>query len=127
MGWARAWVEISFLTDADIRVLNDRHRKKNKATDVLSFVMGAAFDSMSQLPVGDILISVDTAQRQAKRAGRSLHEEYLVLIIHGLWHLYGLDHKTRKQWLVMRQREINSLQSVGIANVDYGYNPEDDA
>ena len=86
-------VEISvYITnDEEIRELNKTYRGKDKPTDVLSFPLNETFDGYRIL--GDIVISQDTAERQAKELGHSLKEEVQRLLIHGLVHLLGYDHE----------------------------------
>ena len=85
--------------DARIRKLNKEWRKKDKATDVLSFPLLGAADLKQAakvkgpLPLGDIVISVPTARRQAKERGHSLALELDLLLVHGLLHLLGYDHE----------------------------------
>lgn len=62
--------------------------------------------------LGDIVISLDTARRQAIDAGRPLREEILFLIIHGILHLLGYDHVRRKDWVRMRKKEEELWQLV---------------
>lgn len=76
---------------AAVRTLNRKFRKKDKATDVLSFPMGQrAADG--QLYLGDIIIAVPVAFRQARAKGRSLEHELVFLAVHGFLHLLGYDH-----------------------------------
>ena len=92
--WGRkAAVEVSlvFVTDSQIRKLNERYRHKNKATDVLSFPMNVK-DKRAKL-LGDIVISADTAKRDAKKKGIRFEEELKFLLIHGFLHLLGYDHE----------------------------------
>lgn len=86
-------VEISvYITDdEEIRKLNKTYRGKDKATDVLSFPLDENFEGYRLL--GDIVISQDTAERQAWELGHSLKEEVKRLLIHGLVHLLGYDHE----------------------------------
>jgi probable rRNA maturation factor len=73
--------------DPAVRALNARYRGKDKPTDVLSFPGGTA-------GLGDIVVSVDTAARNARRLGRSLQRELDVLALHGFLHVLGYDHET---------------------------------
>jgi probable rRNA maturation factor len=73
--------------DRAIRVLNARYRHKDRPTDVLSFPGGVA-------GLGDIVISVETAARNARRLGRTLPQELDVLALHGFLHVLGYDHET---------------------------------
>ncbi|MCB0354871.1 MAG: rRNA maturation RNase YbeY [Bdellovibrionales bacterium] len=85
-------VSIVFTTDSDIQALNKNYRAKDKPTDVLSFSLleGAPVPTQS---LGDVVISLDTAERQAKVLGVPLDDELLRLLIHGLLHLIGYDHE----------------------------------
>ena len=84
-------VTIALVGDARMRRLNLRHRGKNRTTDVLSFDGGASPDGRAHL--GDIVISVPQAARQAREAGHALSQELRVLIVHGWLHLLGYDHE----------------------------------
>lgn len=84
---ARGAVAVAVVPDRRIRKLNHRYRDKNVPTDVLSFPA----DESGQL--GDIVIALDVARRQAKSAGHSLGTEFRVLALHGLLHLLGYDHE----------------------------------
>lgn len=83
--------EVSVLLSSDetIRDLNRRFRKKNKATDVLSFPSADPSIGIA----GDLAISIDTARRQAEAFGHSLREEIKILMLHGALHLAGYDHE----------------------------------
>ena len=75
--------------DEELRELNRQYRKKDYATDVLSFCTNE-FVSFA----GDIAISADCARAQAKQHGHSIDEELRILILHGALHLAGMDHET---------------------------------
>ena len=114
-------VEISLLIcdDPTIRRLNKEHRFKDKATDVLSFPQEDL--DFPQFPgaehtraLGDIVISLDTAQRQADAAGWSLESEVTLLGVHGLLHLLGYDDETREGALIMQQKTIAVFRTVGL-------------
>jgi probable rRNA maturation factor len=80
-------VAVAVVSDRRVRELNSRYRRKNSATDVLSFPA----DEPGQL--GDIVIAIGVARRQAASAGHSLSTEFRVLALHGLLHLLGYDHE----------------------------------
>jgi len=80
-------VALVLTRDPALRELNARYRGKDKPTDVLSFPGGAA-------GLGDIVVSVDTAERNARRGGRTLQRELDVLALHGFLHVLGYDHET---------------------------------
>lgn len=87
---------ILLTNDRRIQLLNRRFRHKNQPTDVLSFPNDSSTPEL-QLDhpyLGDIIISVRTAHRQARLRGHSLEKELRTLIIHGVLHLLGYDHET---------------------------------
>lgn len=90
---------LTLTTDATIHALNKQFRKKDRPTDVLAFAQREAASAHADL-LGDIVISVDTARRQAKRG---LAAELLHLASHGLCHLLGYDHRDDAQ-----EREMNA-------------------
>jgi probable rRNA maturation factor len=94
---------VCFVTDAEMKRLNTRFRKKRKTTDVLSFPSEVRTRPRSlrvrvrQLAgefLGDIAISPVVAQRNAKKFNRTLPEEICILMLHGVLHLLGYDHET---------------------------------
>ncbi|MBW4027074.1 rRNA maturation RNase YbeY [Acidipila rosea] len=91
----RGRVDVLLTDDAGIKRLNRDFRKKNKATDVLSFPAFAPPGLKSPM-AGDLAISLDTASRQAESFGHTLEVELQILMLHGLLHLTGLDHETDK-------------------------------
>jgi probable rRNA maturation factor len=91
LGLNKAELSIVLVSDAQIRKLNKLYRNKDKPTDVLSFPIGEKVNGW--LILGDIVISVDTAKRQAQGLGYSLEEELKRLLVHGLVHLLGYDHE----------------------------------
>ena len=103
--------ELSILLcdDPFIQELNRTYRKLDKPTDVLSFSMtgGEAVTSCPEL-LGDVIISVETAVRQAEEAGLTPIEEVTSLLIHGVLHLLGYDHQQaeHEEWM---QREAQRI------------------
>ena len=89
--------EISLVVcdDPFMTVLNERYTGNNGPTDVLAFPMREGERLPQQgIQVGDIVISIDTAERQSKELGTDLKQEFIVLFVHGLLHLLGYDHGT---------------------------------
>lgn len=77
-----------------MRTLNRQYRGKDRTTDVLSFSLREGlFDNVQPNMLGDIVISVPTAVRQAFDAGLTLQQELERLLVHGLLHLVGYDHE----------------------------------
>jgi probable rRNA maturation factor len=97
-------VSVLLTTDTGIRGLNRRFRKKNKATDVLSFPVE---DGSSGL-AGDLAISVETAARQAQEQGHGLSVELRVLMLHGLLHLAGYDHESDDGEMARKERRLRA-------------------
>jgi probable rRNA maturation factor len=93
-------VALRICDDAAIRELNRDYRNKDKPTDVLAFAQREAAAAAADL-LGDIVISLETAKRQAKRG---LYAELLHLASHGLCHLLGYDHRDDEEERVMNER-----------------------
>jgi len=99
-------VSVVFVDDEEMEELNLRHRKKRKSTDVLSFPMhDSAFSRIRPELLGDVVISVPTAQQQAKLYGHSVQKEISNLLIHGVLHLIGYTHDEDDTARKMRAKE----------------------
>jgi probable rRNA maturation factor len=94
--------------DEAVRELNRQYRRKDKATDVLSF---PAAESAGDI-AGDLVISLETALRQAIERGHSLETEIKVLLLHGLLHLAGYDHEIDDG--EMRRREVRLRRKLSL-------------
>ncbi len=115
----RADMELSILLcdDETIRALNRRYRDKDTATDVLAFPMeqeGHARAPASSL-LGDVVISLPTAARQAAERDRPIIAEVTFLLAHGLLHLLGYDHATKSEERDMEARTLDLLAAVEAA------------
>jgi len=109
-------VSISFVRDPAIRELNKSFRGKDASTDVLSFPMvedGDEFAGAERL-LGDIVISVDTAKRQAGDYDASLAREVERLLIHGMLHLLGHDHMEPGERARMEAEERRLADRIGM-------------
>jgi probable rRNA maturation factor len=108
-----AELSIALTDDGEIHELNRVFRRRDKPTDVLAFAMregpssGDKPDGGREM-LGDVVVSVQTARRQASRRGRTLEHEVRVLLAHGLLHLVGYDHETKRQARTMgtKTREL---------------------
>ena len=113
LGHARSELSILLTDDAGIHALNRDYRKKDKPTDVLAFaqeeglVMGAGAGPRL---LGDVIISLPTAARQARERKRKLLDEVTFLLGHGLLHLVGWDHQTDDE-----ERKMNKKTDVLVA------------
>jgi len=107
---------LQFCDDATIATLNGTWRHTPQATDVISF---AALDGDGPRPdapfveLGDIIVSVDTARRQAREHGHGLVHELRWLVSHGLLHLLGWDHPDEEQLTAMLQCQERLLAISG--------------
>ncbi len=97
-GLTNAELSVALVDDATIQQLNRDYRRHDKPTDVLAFAMseGEQLPAMAGQPLllGDVIISVPTARRQAQQRKRPLLDELTMLLAHGLLHLLGYDHQT---------------------------------
>lgn len=91
-------LNVVFVDDAYIRKLNKEYRKKDKVTDVLSFSYLDTPDFKEAEIIGEIYISVPTAERQVKEYKHGLQEELNKLFVHGALHVFGYDHETDEEW-----------------------------
>jgi probable rRNA maturation factor len=101
----RAELSLAIVDNQEMQELNAKFRNKAYPTDVLSFPSDAVVPTGGRV-LGDVIISVDKAQDQAKERGRTLDEEMVTLLIHGILHLLGYDHeRSAKDAGTMRRRE----------------------
>jgi probable rRNA maturation factor len=104
--------------DRDIQALNARYRHQDRPTDVLAF---AALEANVPQPdpnfvcLGDIVISVETASRQARSSGHSLTVELAWLAAHGWLHLLGWDHPDEVSLTAMWQQQEKMLRAIGLS------------
>ncbi len=107
-GEGGAGLSLTLVNDGAIRALNREYRGKDAPTDVLSFPLDG--DGADAVPVrerllGDVVISVETARRQAADYDAPLQREIYRLLIHGLLHLMGHDHHAAQERRTMRRAE----------------------
>ncbi|MFM7449260.1 MAG: rRNA maturation RNase YbeY [Leptolyngbyaceae cyanobacterium] len=134
--WVQKWLEVMqvnlsplaayeltlrLTNDTEIRSLNAQYRQIDEPTDVLAFAALedaapeiVALQAEIPLYLGDIIISVETAQRQAKAAQRSLTDELVWLAAHGFLHLLGWDHPDQTQLAAMLTQQNDLLKAVGV-------------
>ena len=117
MGEVSSELGVMFVGDRHMRRLNKQFRNKDHTTDVLAFPMRGArphcVPGRREL-LGDVVISVPTAERQARHARHSLSEELIALLIHGILHLCGYDHERNDaEARRMRRREHKVRSRLG--------------
>ncbi len=109
-----AELTILLVDDEAMRELNTTWRGKNATTDVLSFPMGEGeYGDVNPELLGDVVISVPTAELQARRSKRTPLEEVTFLLAHGILHLVGYDHGTAAEAREMTKR-TKHLMSLGV-------------
>jgi probable rRNA maturation factor len=110
IGHPDAELSILFIGDRAMRSLNRAWRGKDRTTDVLSFPLREGrFASILPHMLGDIVISVPAARRQAKAAGHEFRREIERLLVHGLLHLLGYDHERGAQEARRMERKERQL------------------
>ena len=92
VGHARSELSVTMTDDATIHDINKTWRHKDKPTDVLSFSQLEGEGPQGTGMLGDVIVSYDTAARQAERFGHDLHVEIARLLVHGVLHCLGHDH-----------------------------------
>lgn len=108
-------ISISFVTNEEIKSLNKNFRDKDAVTDVLSFPIDFEFSiGDDDLPLGDIIISIEKAKEQSELLGHSLRREIIYLTIHSMFHLLGYDHLNEDEKRIMREKEKSVVRLVGI-------------
>ncbi len=101
-----AELSVSLVADADIAEMNEQYRERSGPTDVLSFsLVEGEFAEHNQGMLGDVIVGLGVADRQARELGHGLDEELLRLLIHGALHLIGYDHEDDGEAEVMEARE----------------------
>ena len=94
LGCENQELSVLLANDRKIRTLNKQYRGQDRATDVLSFSQNEEEENKPNSPLmGDVVISTETAKRQAAEHGLTLEEEIVLLLIHGILHLLGFDHE----------------------------------
>jgi probable rRNA maturation factor len=112
--WVRQQLSIALVSDREIRALNRRWRGKDRPTDVLSFPL----DEPGAL--GDVVISLDMARRQARAGGWSLAAELRRLLAHGILHCRGYDHERPADARRMAAAERRLLGRQGMVGASLG-------
>lgn len=114
---------ITFTTPEEIRKINKKYRKIDRATDVLSFPMFEKAeldekiknkDFLYEDVLGDVIISIDKVKEQAEEYGHSFERELSYMLVHGFYHLMGYDHIEEEDKKIMRPKEEKLLNELKI-------------
>ncbi len=110
-------VSLALVDDEHIHSLNRQYRNVDNPTDVLSFSMreGEPIPGGEEEILGDVVISLQSAERQAKEYGHDFRREMAYLAIHGVLHLLGYDHRGEKERREMRRKENKLLEELGLS------------
>ena len=111
---SKTLISISFSDDKKIMELNSCFRKKNSATNVLSFPSNNKFNNT--LFLGDIIFSIETILKEAKRDNKTVENHLIHLFVHAVLHLLGYEHDTEEQAKKMENLEIKILSNLQIDN-----------
>ena len=119
-----AEVSVTFVSNKQIKDLNNEFRNINKETDVLSFPLGqdGEYDinpDTGSLQLGDIVISIEKAIEQARLYNHSIEREIGFLVTHSMFHLLGYDHVDGGlEATMMREKEESVLSMLGISRIE---------
>jgi len=121
-GRPQASLSLTFVGDAAMRRVNRKARGQDRTTDVLSFPLYEPFALPKapragdpELLIGDIIISVDVAMRQARAYDATLEDEIERLLVHGIAHLLGHDHEEPHERSRMLREEKRLAKAIGLA------------
>jgi len=102
-------VDVLVTTSRELQALNDRFRKRNKGTDVLSF---PPMPGLRNELAGDVAISAEIANRSARQLGHSVAQEIKILALHGILHLAGYDHENDRGRMARKEMQLRTLFSL---------------
>jgi len=107
-----AIIDITFVSNIRIKLLNKKYMAKDRATDVISFSLKENSFPVKKRIIGDIYISSDMAYRNARRFNTGYKKELALYVIHGLLHILGFGDKTKKE-----RKKIRSLEEKFLSKV----------
>lgn len=119
-----AEVDVTIVDDEEIHSMNREYRGMDRPTDVLSFALDEDCEDEEEPELiggpeehlyGDIIISAETALRQAEEYGHGLEREMAYLAVHGMFHLLGYDHMTEEDKAEMRAKEEEALRAINLS------------
>ncbi|MBQ2835294.1 MAG: rRNA maturation RNase YbeY [Clostridia bacterium] len=120
---SKLYISIILTTPEHIHEINKQYRNVDKETDVLSFPMFEKNELENKIRnqnfehedvLGDIVISIERVRAQAEEYGHSFEREFSYMLVHGFYHLMGYDHIKDEDKVIMRPKEENVLNQLGI-------------
>ncbi len=108
-----AELSILLTDDAYISILNEKYRNKKNSTNVLAFAMKEGeFSEISGNLLGDVVISLETAERESKKMNVSMDMHLVKLLIHGILHLLGFDHEKSEEKALKMESKAKQILSI---------------
>ena len=120
---SKLYISITLTNPEHIHEINKQYRNVDRATDVLSFPMFEKEEIDNKIAqknfeyedvLGDIVISIEQVEKQAKEYGHSFEREFAYMLVHGFYHLMGYDHIKEEDKVIMRPKEEKVLEKLGI-------------
>ena len=108
-------INIRIVNDKEMVDLNKQFRRKNSSTNVLSFINHDISKSMTG-DLGDIAINYDFIKRESKKQGKTFDDHIIHMLIHGIYHILGLEHENDEMAKAMEQKEVALLNKLNIRN-----------
>ena len=110
LGYEGYELTVVLVDDPQITLLNRQYLRRNRPTNVISFpMMDGTAASLHAKMLGDVVISAETARRDAAEVGKKAEDEFLFLLIHGILHLVGYDHEKKKEDRVKMEAQEQEL------------------
>ena len=126
---SKLYISIILTNPEHIHEINKQYRNVDRATDVLSFPMFKKKEIDEKIKnndfehedvLGDIVISIEKVEEQAKEYGHSFEREFAYMLVHGFYHLMGYDHIEDDDKVIMRKKEEIVLNKLGITRDELG-------
>ena len=110
------YISIFVTNNVNMKKINLKYRKKNKVTNVLSFPQNEirSFGKSSVTILGDVVISLEKIFEESREQRKQFYSHLSHMIIHSLLHLLGFDHNTKKNYEIMKKKEVSILSKMAI-------------
>lgn len=112
---ARLAIGVRIVNEPESAALNGRYRGKTGSTNVLAFPFQAPRGIRSET-LGDLVICAPVVNREARAQGKAAQAHWAHMVVHGIMHLRGYDHRTRREAAIMERRETMILRNLGYAD-----------